>query len=321
MPCADYARLAQRRTSHRLYPSPRPTIAMTHKQKTILGFAAGVVAGVSYGLNPLFGKPLLDGGVPVLSLLFFRYAISSAILGLWMAFRHESFRVNGREMRLLVVLGCLFAASSVFLFESYRFIPSGLATTFVYLYPVFVALIMVGLHVYPKWQVWLSIAATVAGVVLLSWPAAGTEIHWLGIVLAAMSALSYAVYLVIVNRSQRIKHISEHMLTFYGLVVGAVAFLAYLLIDGTPVLQGIDTTPDILNLIGLAVFPTMIAMLTIALSTRLIGPTKTSVLGAFEPVTAILVGTLVFGEPLTVNILAGIVICIAAVLFMILSEK
>ena len=85
--------------------------------------------------------------------------------------------------------------------------------------------------------------------------------------------------------------------------------------------QGIDTTPDVLNLIGLAIFPTMIAMLTIALSTRLIGPTKTSVLGAFEPVTAILVGTLVFGEPLTVNILAGIVICIAAVLFMILSEK
>ena len=94
MPCADYARLAQRRTFHRLYPPPRPTVAMTHKQKTILGFAAGVVAGVSYGLNPLFGKPLLDGGVPVLSLLFFRYAISSAILGLWMAFRHESFQIG-----------------------------------------------------------------------------------------------------------------------------------------------------------------------------------------------------------------------------------
>jgi drug/metabolite transporter (DMT)-like permease len=44
-------------------------------------------------------------------------------------------------------------------------------------------------------------------------------------------------------------------------------------------------------------------------------------LGAFEPVTAILVGTLVFGEPLTTNIIAGIAICIAAVLFMIMSER
>lgn len=295
---------------------------MTQKiQNTILGFAAGAAAGISYGLNPLFGKPLLDSGVPVLSMLFFRYAISVVLLGVWMAFRHESFRVNGREMRLLILLGCLFAASSVFLFESYRFIPSGMATTFVYLYPMFVALIMVGLHVYPKWQVWLSIVATIVGVVLLSWPSAGVEIHWIGIVLAALSALSYAIYLVIVNRSQRIKHISEHLLTFYGLVVGAIAFLTYLLIDGTHVLQGIDTTAEVLNLIGLAIFPTMIAMLTIALSTRLIGPTKTAVMGAFEPVTAILVGTIVFSEPLTTNIIAGIAICIAAVLFMIMSER
>ncbi len=294
---------------------------MTNRQKTIVGFSAGVAAGVSYGLNPLFGKPLLDGGVPVLSMLFFRYAISVVILGIWMLFRHESFRVNLREMRLLIVLGYLFAASSVFLFESYRFIPSGLATTFVYLYPVFVALIMVGLHVYPKWQVWLSIAATIMGVVLLSWPSDGVTISWIGIALAALSALCYAIYLVIVNRSERIKHISEHMLTFYGLVVGAIAFLTYLLIDRTPVLQGIDTTSDMLNLVGLAIFPTMMAMLTIALSTRLIGPTKTSVLGAFEPVTAIVVGTMFFGEPLTLNIIAGIFICIAAVLFMIISEK
>ena len=290
-------------------------------RNTIIGFAAGVLAGVSYGLNPLFGKPLLEGGVPVLSMLFFRYAISVAILGVWMLFRHESFRVNARELRLLIVLGCLFASSSVFLFESYRFIPSGLATTFVYLYPVFVALIMVCLHVYPQWQVWVSIVATIVGVVLLSWPSAGAGIRWQGILLAAMSALSYAVYLVIVNRSKQIRHISEHQLTFYALVVGATAFLAYLLVDGTPVLQGIDSATQVLNLVGLAVFPTMMAMLTIAISTRMIGPTKTSVLGAFEPVTAILVGTLVFSEPLTPNIVAGIVICIAAVLFMIISEN
>jgi drug/metabolite transporter (DMT)-like permease len=94
------------------------------------------------------------------------------------------------------------------------------------------------------------------------------EIHWLGIVLASLSALSYAIYLVIVNRSERIRHISEHLLTFYGLVVGAIAFLAYLLIDGTPLWQGVDTTSEVLNLIGLAIFPTMMAMLTIAISTR-----------------------------------------------------
>lgn len=290
------------------------------RRNTILGFAAGAAAGISYGLNPLFGKPLIDGGVPVLSMLFFRYAISAVVLGLWIWARQGSFRVTWREFRLLIVLGLLFAASSVFLFESYRYIPSGLATTLVYLYPVFVAVIMVFLKVRPVWQVWLSIAGTIVGVVVLSWPSGGFTLHWGGMTLAALSALSYAFFLIIVNRSQRVKHISEQLLTFYALVVGSALFMGYLIIDRTPVTQGINSVPEVCCLIGLAIFPTMISMLTIALSTRLIGPTKTSVLGAFEPITAILVGTLVFSEPLMPNIGIGIVVCIAAVVFMVVSE-
>ena len=286
-----------------------------------MGFAAGILAGVSYGLNPLFGKPLLEGGVPVLSMLFFRYAISALLLGGWMLLRKETFRTTWREFRLLIVLGMLFAASSVFLFESYKFIPAGLATTLVYLYPIFVAVIMLFLKVYPTWQVWLSIAATVGGVVVLSWPGGGVTLHWAGMLMSALSALSYSFFLIIVNRSQRIKHLSEHSLTFYALVVGATLFLGYQIIDGTPVTQGIDRPSEIGNLIGLAVFPTMISMLTISIATRLIGPTKTAVLGVFEPMTGILVGTLVFAEPVTTNILAGIAICIAAVLFMVVSEN
>ncbi|MBR3710390.1 MAG: DMT family transporter, partial [Bacteroidales bacterium] len=174
---------------------------MKSNKRTLLGFAAGIMAGVSYGLNPLFGKPLLDGGVPVLSMLFFRYAISALLLGGWMLLRKETFKATWKEFQLLIVLGILFAASSVTLFESYKFIPAGLATTLVYLYPIFVAVIMLFLKVYPTWQVWLSIAATVGGVVVLSWPGGGVTLHWAGMVLAALSALSYSFFLIIVNRS------------------------------------------------------------------------------------------------------------------------
>jgi len=137
----------------------KPQCILKSNKRTFLGFAAGIMAGVSYGLNPLFGKPLLDGGVPVLSMLFFRYAISALLLGGWMLLRKETFKATWKEFQLLIVLGILFAASSVTLFESYKFIPAGLATTLVYLYPIFVAVIMLFLKVYPTWQVWLSIAA------------------------------------------------------------------------------------------------------------------------------------------------------------------
>ena len=290
-------------------------------RRRAIGLAAGFIAGVSYGTNPLFAKPLLESGVPVLVMLFFRYGISAAILAGWMLLKRDPFKVNGKELRLLAVLGTLFAGSSLFLFTSYEFIPSGLATTLVYLYPVFVALIMVFLRFYPSWQTWLSIIATFGGILLLSTPSAGTSIRIPGIVLAVLAALSYAFYLVIVNRSKRIRNVSEHTLTLYALMTGTVLFAVIRAFQGGGLVEGVDSAADWGNLVGLAIVPTMISMLTLAVSSRYIGPTKTSILGVFEPLTAILIGTLLFGEPLTLKMGVGIAICVGAVIFMILRPS
>ena len=293
---------------------------MTRDRKTALGMIAGIVTGISYGMNPLFAKPLLADGVSVPTMLFFRYVISLVIMAAWMKIRREQFRVTASEFRLLVVLGVLFSFGSLFLFESYRFIPSGLATTLVYLYPIFVALIMVALKSYPNWQTWLSIAVTFVGVILLSLPSGKITLHPLGMLLAVISALSYALYLVIVNRSTRIKYISEHTLTFYALAVGTVLFLCYQPTSDVSFMNGVNSWRSVINLTGLAVFPTMISMLTLAIATRLIGPTRTSVLGVFEPVTAILIGTVLFLEPMTPRMLVGITLCLAAVIFISVSK-
>ena len=290
-------------------------------RRRVIGLLAGFVAGVSYGTNPLFAKPLLESGVPVLVMLFFRYGISFLLLAGWMLVKKEPFRVKGRELVSLAILGLLFACSSLFLFFSYEFIPSGLATTLVYLYPVFVALIMVFLRFYPSWQTWISIIATFGGILLLSSPSAGASIKLPGIFLAVASALSYAFYLVIVNRSKRIRDVSEHTLTLYALLTGTLLFALIRTMQGGNLLEGVNAPADWGHLLGLAVVPTMLSMLTLALSSRYIGPTKTSILGVFEPLTAILIGTILFGESLTLKMVAGILVCVAAVVFMILRPR
>ena len=288
-------------------------------RRRLAGYVAGIVAGVSYGTNPLFGKALMESGVPVMVMLFFRYAFAAAFLAALMLFRGESFLARRRELGLLILLGFFFAGSSITLFCSYEFIPSGLATTLIYLYPVFVALMMVFLRIYPGWQTWLAIIATFLGIILLSTPSGDTRIRIPGVLLAVGSALCYSFYLVIVNRSKRIRNVSEHTLTLYSLVTGAILFAAIRAVQGGGMLAGIDTPADWGNLIGLAIIPTMVSMLTIAISSRYIGPTKTAVLGVFEPLTAILIGTLLFKEPLTAKMVAGIAICVAAVVFMIIK--
>ena len=290
-------------------------------KKRLLGYIAGILASVSYGTNPLFGKVLMESGVPIMAMLFFRYAFAAVILAVLMMFRKESFLVKRRGVGLLILLGIFFAGSSITLFCSYEFIPSGLATTLIYLYPVIVALIMVFLRIYPSWQTWLAISATFGGILLLSSPSGDVQIRVPGVLLAIGSALCYSFYLVIVNRSKRIRNVSEHTITLYSLVTGAILFATIRHAQGGSMLEGIDTLGDWGNLIGLAIIPTMVSMLTIAISSRYIGPTKTAVLGVFEPLTAILIGTLLFGETLTAKMALGIAICVAAVVFMIIKPR
>ena len=99
------------------------------------------------------------------------------------------------------------------------------------------------------------------------------------------------------------------------------SFLTRCSLSGTELMSGLDGAMAWINLIGLAVLPTIVSTATLAIASRNIGATKASVLGVFEPITAILVGTVVFGEALTANIIIGILISIVAVSFMIMVTK
>ena len=72
---------------------------------------------------------------------------------------------------------------------------------------------------------------------------------------------------------------------------------------------------------GLGIVPTIGSLVTMTYATRAIGATTTAILGVMEPITAICIGVLVFGEPLTVFIVLGFLITVGAIVFMTLTEK
>lgn len=293
----------------------------TLSRNAIIGYPAGIITGITYGLNPLFAVPLMNNGATIESILFFRYTFAVVLLASFLILTRQSFRITVRQAGVLLALGLLYTSSSIFLFEAYNYIASGLATTLIFLYPVLVAIIMVFLRVVPSWPVWLSIAATFGGVIIMTQGSGGDSLNPIGIALSLGSALVYALFIVIINRSRAIAQISNTLLTFYSLTVGAIVFLGKISFSEAPISAGITTGGDWLNLAGLALLPTIVSTATLAIATRNIGATKASVLGVFEPITAILIGTLMFGEPLTTNILLGIGIAIVAVTFMISVTK
>ena len=293
----------------------------TLSRNAIIGYPAGIITGITYGLNPLFAVPLMNNGTAIESILFFRYSFAVVLLGAFLMLTKQSFKITAKQAGVLLALGLLYTSSSILLFEAYKYIASGLATTLIFLYPVLVAIIMVFLRVVPSWPVWLAIAATFGGVIIMTQGNGGESINPIGVALSLGSAFVYAMFIVIINRNNAIATVSNTLLTFYSLAVGAIVFWGKISFSDTAITTGITTSNDWLNLIGLALLPTIVSTATLAIATRNIGATKASVLGVFEPITAILIGTLMFGEPLTTNIIAGIGIAIVAVTFMIYATK
>lgn len=279
----------------------------------------GSIAAASYGLNPLFCLPLYQQGMKADSVLFFRYLFAIAMLGLMMRLKGESFKVDRRELPALAFYGLIFSASSLFLFLSYNYMDAGIASTILFMYPVLVAIIMnVFYHERASLSTWACIIMAFVGIALLTKTSDGSTISLLGVLFVVLSSLSYAIYIVGVNHS-RIKALPTPRLTFYCLCFGILIYIVRL--HGGTDLQ----MPS--NLLGwgcalcLALFPTIISLVTMTISIRHIGSTFAAILGALEPITALLVGTLVFDERLTPRILLGIVLVLSAVSLLVLFSR
>ena len=295
------------------------SLIMERKTRLNWGYLAGIISGITYGMNPLFGVPVINKGLDVNSLLFYRYGVATLLMLAYMLVARKQIRISWRQFGLMAILGSLFTGCSITLFEAYKYIPSGIATSILYIYPIMVALIMMLFGQFPSWQTWISIFAGVAGAVLLSVKGGGGFIDWKGIALVVASGLCYTLFIVIVNLSKQVKAIPNLTLTFYCFFIGSLMLFG---LSGFGIkLNPVPDTVSWLNVLGLAVLPTAVATITLAAATKSVGATKTSVLGILEPLTAIFIGTLVFHEAFTINVAIGVALILFAILFMILTEK
>ena len=275
------------------------------------GYLLGAVAAAAYGMNPLFALPLYEHGMDPDSVLFFRYLFALPVLALMIKARGRDFRIRRAEAGLLAVFGILFALSSLTLFQSYRFMDAGIASTLLFVYPLLVAVIMAAFFRERLSAVTLAcILTAVLGIALLYKGTDGVTLSTAGTLLVMGSALSYAVYIVGINQTA-LKQVATVQVTFYVLLFGLSLFVIRLL--GAGGLQVPDRWYLWGNLIALGVFPTAISLLCTTAAIQYIGSTPTAILGALEPVTALFFGMTVFGERLTPRDLAGILLILGAV--------
>lgn len=283
------------------------------------GYLCGIVSGATYGMIPLFSLPVLHEGLDFDSLLFYRYLMAAAVMALIQVVRRRSLAISLRDVPLVVLLGVLFAFSSVFMFMAFDYMPTGLVSTMYFVYPVITALIMsLFFREQMTWVRLLSLVLALAGIAMLYVSDGDERISLFGVALTFAAALVYALYIIITNKS-RIRKVPSSTLAFWSLAVGTVVF--FVRADCGMALQAVPSIKAWGFILMLAIVPTVVSCTALVLSIRFVGSTVTSILGASEPVTAVLCGTLVFAEPMSWRIFFGIVTIIVAVLVLVAGDE
>ena len=284
------------------------------------GILNGIIASTSYGMNPLFGLPLYAIGIGVNSVLFYRYFLAVVIYFIWLKFfKKASLKISRQEIIPLFFLGIFFSLSSLTLFEAFHYIEAGIACTLLFVYPVFVAVIM-ALFFKEKTDknIIISLLLTSCGISFLYKNTTGASLNIKGVIIVMLASLFYALYLIGVKKIKTLRNIKPNILSFYVMLFGLTVYIYNL--DFCTELQMLSKPSLWLYACGLAIIPTIISLETITLAVKLIGSTKTALLGSLEPLTALFIGVAVFHENLTLRIIFGVILILIGVSLIVIKK-
>lgn len=287
----------------------------------IKGILYAAVSSSTFGLAPFFSLTLLLAGFSAFEVLSYRWGVATIALTLFGWCSGCSFRLEKKDFLVVLLLSLLRAVTSFSLLIAYQNIATGVASTIHFMYPLAVSLVMMYFFQEKK-SLWVMFAVfmSLLGAALLS----SGELEAkngdtiVGLVAACVSVFSYAGYIVGVRMTRAVR-INSTVLTCYVMGLGTVLYFI-----GALTTSGLRLVADgytWLIILGLALPATAISNITLVRAIKYAGPTLTSILGAMEPLTAVVIGVFVFKELFTLNSAIGIILILLAVSVVILAQS
>ncbi len=283
----------------------------------IKGIIYALISSGTFGLIPLFSLPLMnDMGIGLPTILFYRFVLSALMMGIICTIKKENLKISTQHLATIFGLGILYAATALCLIYAYKYIPSGVATTIHFIYPISVSLIMV-LFFKERKSITLMLAAVLSllGVAMMCWSNGTGAINPIGVIIASITVVTYAFYIVGINKTS-VSSMNAEVLTFYILLAGAFIFMIFAM--STTGIEPVSGVSAWSHLVLLAFLPTVLSDLTLILAIKYAGSTITSILGSMEPLVAVFIGVIYFHEYFGLSSFFGLLLIIMSVVLVIL---
>ena len=300
----------------------------SHEKKrrriTIKGLFYAAISSASFGFSPLFSLALIAAGLSNFDVLSYRWLTAAVVLVIYAACKKKTLKLNSfDEVWRVVLLSALRSITSITLLIGYANIASGVASTINFMYPVIVALCM--MIIFREDRAWINVIAiflSILGVYLMA-NGDGVIIEGgntvLGLTCSLISAITFAAYYIVMKKTKADK-IEVVKFTTWIMLLSAIYFIAAaLIIDGRITI--VTDFKSWMNILGLGLWATMVSNFTGVKAIRRIGPTLTSILGALQPLTAVVLGVVFLDEHLGISTISGIILILAAVTMIVLHQR
>lgn len=285
--------------------------------KRNIGILATAGSAIIFGFTPILTRITYDGGANGITITFLRGLLALPILLIILRIQHISLFVTKRQIKDIAFAGLIGAtATTVLLYMSYSYVNVGTATSLHFVYPLLVA---IGAAVFYKEKLnakkIIAIALGTLGV-LLFFDAAGMQ-NKVGIVLALCSGVTYAFYMLYLEKSS-VRYLHYYVLTLYLCVVMAASTGIGGILTGT---LKLNITPKAWAFAAIvSLFTSVGALALLQIGIRYTGATSAAVFSTLEPITSVALSVMMLGEKVTVFKLIGIACIITSVLFVAFAE-
>jgi drug/metabolite transporter (DMT)-like permease len=279
------------------------------------GIALAVAGAIAFSGKAILAKLMYRHGVDAVQVVFWRMLLSLPLfLALaWWAGRGKPAFTRRDRMTIIGLGFCGYYLASMLDFLGLQFITASLERLILYLNPTVVLLLSVlWLRVRVSARQIAAIALSYAGVLVVfshELTFEGTNVA-LGAALVFGSALSYAVYLV--ASGEVVRRIGALRLTGAATSVACVFAIAQLFVLRSPSAALVPEPVIWLSLIN-AVLTTFAPVVMVMMAIERIGAPLAAQCGMVGPMSTILLGVVLLGEPFTGWVVAGTVLVLSGV--------
>jgi drug/metabolite transporter (DMT)-like permease len=268
--------------------------------KTGTGVALVVAGAALFGTLGVFGELARAAELSTATLLGARFLAASAILWAYLVHRGVPIRLGRQTLAAELGLGLVYGLMSVTYFESLAWLSAGIATLVLFTYPVQVTLVSaLALDEPVTIPKALALCAALGGVALVA--GGGTAFGLPGLALVGVASLAYTVYSV--GSRVMVETVSPLVHAAYVFLGVTLAILLYGVVTGT---LSTPATPAHWRLIaGITVVGTLLPMLLFTAGLARIPASTASIVSTSEPLTTVVLGVLLLGEPFTPAVAVG----------------